>query len=81
MPAGDSSIFVTGIDPGWALDLLPLVLSGVGGEIEEIRARRSSATRPTTHTDAVRYLIGFGQPMEELPVMLDPNVLVGISGG
>ena len=79
--AGNSSIFVTGIDPGWALDLLPLVLSGVGGEIEEIRAQEIFCYETYHAPDAVRYLIGFGQPMEELPVMLDPNVLVGIWGG
>ncbi|MCU1394314.1 MAG: dihydrodipicolinate reductase [Ilumatobacteraceae bacterium] len=79
--AGNSSIFVTGIDPGWALDLLPLVLSGVGGDIEEIRAQEIFCYETYHAPDAVRYLIGFGQPMDELPIMLDHNVLVGIWGG
>ena len=79
--AGNSSVFVSGIDPGWALDLLPLVLSGVGGEISEIRAQEIFCYETYHAPDAVRYLIGFGQPMDQLPAMLDPNVLVGIWGG
>ena len=79
--AGNSSIFVTGIDPGWALDLLPLVLSGVAGRIDEIRAQEIFCYETYHAPDTVRYLIGFGQPMDEVPVMLDPNVLIGIWGG
>jgi hypothetical protein len=79
--AGNTSVFVTGIDPGWALDLLPLVLSGVAGEIEEIRAQEIFCYETYHAPDAVRYLIGFGQPLEQVPPMLDPNVLVGIWGG
>jgi hypothetical protein len=74
-------VFVTGIDPGWALDLLPLVLSGVAGEIEEIRAQELFCYSTYHAPDAVRYLIGFGQPMDEVPVMLLPEILIGIWGG
>ena len=35
--AGDSSVFVSGVDPGWALDILPALISGVGAGITEIR--------------------------------------------
>ena len=79
--AGNTSVFVTGIDPGWALDLLPLVLSGVAGEIEEVRAQEIFCYETYHAPDAVRYLIGFGQPMDQRPPMLDPNVLIGIWGG
>lgn len=79
--AGDSSIFVTGIDPGWALDLLPLVLSGVGGRIDEIRAQEIFCYETYHAPDAVRFLIGFGQPLSEVPPMLMPEVLTGIWGG
>ncbi len=34
---GGASVFVSGIDPGWALDILPALLSGVGAGITEIR--------------------------------------------
>ena len=79
--AGNSSVFVTGIDPGWALDLLPLMLTGVGGRIDEIRAQEIFCYSTYHAPDAVRYLIGFGQPMHELPLMLDHNVLLSVWGG
>ena len=43
------SIFVNGVDPGFANDALPLVLSGVSERIEEVRCWRSSTTTPTTN--------------------------------
>jgi 2,4-diaminopentanoate dehydrogenase len=79
--AGNSSVFVSGIDPGWVLDLLPLLLSGVAGRIDEIRAQEIFCYETYHAPDAVRFLIGFGEPMDKLPIMLDPNVLTGIWGG
>jgi hypothetical protein len=79
--AGNSSIFVTGIDPGWALDLLPLMLSGVAGRIDEIRAQEIFCYETYHAPDAVRFLIGFGQPLDQLPPMLMPEVLEGLWGG
>jgi len=34
---GQSSVFVSGIDPGWALDVLPILLSGTVADIREVR--------------------------------------------
>jgi len=79
--AGGSSVFVSGIDPGWALDLLPLVLSGVAGEIDEIRAQEIFCYETYHAPDAVRFLIGFGQPLDQVPPMLIPEILVSIWGG
>jgi hypothetical protein len=72
---GGTSIFVSGIDPGWAVDLLPLVLSGVAGRIDQIRCQEifNYATYDQPH--AVRNLIGFGRPLDETPPMLFPMSL------
>jgi hypothetical protein len=61
--------------PGWAVDLLPLVLSGVAGRIDEIRCREifNYATYDQPH--AVRNLIGFGRSLDETPPMLLPMAL------
>lgn len=67
---GDSSIFVSGIDPGWALDILPLLLSGVGADITQIRAQEVFNYQLYDQPDAVRDLIGFGRPLSETPPML-----------
>jgi 2,4-diaminopentanoate dehydrogenase len=67
---GDSSVFVSGIDPGWALDILPALVSGVGAGITEIRAQELFNYALYDQPDVVREVIGFGGPMEELPLML-----------
>ena len=77
---GGTSIFCSGIDPGWAIDLLPLVLSGVAGRIDQIRCREifNYATYDQPH--AVRNLIGFGRSLDETPPMLFPAALDMIWG-
>lgn len=67
---GDSSVFVSGIDPGWALDILPLLLAGVGADITQIRAQEIFNYQLYDQPDAVRDLIGFGNPLDETPPML-----------
>jgi hypothetical protein len=72
---GGTSVFVSGVDPGWAVDLLPLVLSGVAGRIDQIRCREifNYATYDQPH--AVRNLIGFGGSLDDTPPMLFPASL------
>lgn len=68
--AGNSSAFVSGIDPGWALDMLPIVLSGVVANIDEIRCQEIFDYATYDQPEVVRNVIGFGRPMDELPMML-----------
>jgi hypothetical protein len=67
---GDSSVFVSGIDPGWALDILPVLVSGVSAGIEEIRVQEIFNYALYDAPDVVREVIGFGGPMEQTPMML-----------
>jgi hypothetical protein len=67
---GGASVFVSGIDPGWALDILPALVSGVGAGITEIRTQEIFNYALYDAPDVVRDVIGFGRPMDELPLML-----------
>jgi len=67
---GDSSVFVSGIDPGWALDILPILVSGVSAGIEEIRVQEIFNYALYDAPDVVRDVIGFGGPMDQTPMML-----------
>lgn len=67
---GESSLFVSGIDPGWAMDMLPALLSGAVADIGEIRSREIFNYALYDQPRVVREVIGFGQPMETLPLML-----------
>lgn len=67
---GDSSVFVSGVDPGWALDILPALVSGVGAGITEIRVQEIFNYALYDQPAVVREVIGFGGPMDQTPLML-----------
>ncbi len=75
-----ASVFVSGIDPGWGMDLLPLVLSGVCGQIDELRAQEVFNYSTYHAPDAVRELIGFGGPLDVVPPMLWNESLLMVWG-
>jgi len=73
---GGASLWVNGIDPGFANDWLPLVLSGVCERIDQVRCLEildySTYHNPTVLFD----IMGFGRPLdEEPPLLLQPGVL------
>jgi len=68
--AGGSSVFVSGVDPGWALDILPALVSGVSAGIDEIRIQELFNYALYDQPAVVREVIGFGGPMDQLPLML-----------
>lgn len=77
---GGSSFYVSGIDPGWAQDILPLLVSGVAGQIDEIRMQEIFDYSTYDAPEIVREVIGFGKPMDFLPPMLIPSVPTMIWG-
>lgn len=79
--AGDASIFVSGVDPGFINDVVPLLLSGLCERIDEIRAFELFNYSSYAQPDAVRNLVGMGQPMDATPPMLTPGVPTMVWGG
>ena len=79
--AGGASFMSSGIDPGFALDLLPVVLSGVCQEIHEIRIVENFNYAYYDQPEAVRNLVGMGMDMDATPPMLLPIALEGVWGG
>ena len=71
---GQSSLFVSGIDPGWGNDILPAILSGLCSEIELIRCQEIFDYSTYDQPDSVRFLVGMGQPMDEMPPMVTPGI-------
>ena len=72
---------MSGIDPGWVNDLLPLLASGLCQEIEEIRSFEIFNYELYAQPDAVRYLVGFGQPLESVPPMVAPFSSCALTSG
>jgi 2,4-diaminopentanoate dehydrogenase len=75
------SCFTSGIDPGWANDLLPLVLTGTGEYVTALRVMEivnyATYAQPTVLFDTM----GFGQPLDATPLLLVPGVLSFAWGG
>lgn len=65
-----ASLFVSGIDPGWAMDMLPIALSPAVSNVREYRCREIFNYALYDQPQVVREVIGFGGSMDELPLML-----------
>lgn len=79
--AGRSSLFVSGVDPGFINDLVPVLLGGFCERIDEVRAFELFNYSTYAQPDAVRNLVGMGQPMDATPPMLAPGVPTMVWGG
>ncbi|QCQ89792.1 NAD(P)H-dependent amine dehydrogenase family protein [Rhodococcus sp. SGAir0479] len=79
--AAGGSLFVSGVDPGWGNDVLPLLVSGLGSTVDAIRCQEIFDYTTYDQPDSVRYLVGMGQPMEYEPPMIAPNVPTMVWGG
>ncbi|GAA2608332.1 dihydrodipicolinate reductase [Streptomyces axinellae] len=79
--AGGGSLFVSGVDPGWANDVLPLLISGLGTTVEAIRCQEIFDYSTYDQPDAVRDLVGMGRPMDYEPPMLASTVPTMVWGG
>ncbi|GGO68145.1 NAD(P)H-dependent amine dehydrogenase family protein [Nonomuraea cavernae] len=78
---GGGSLFVSGVDPGWGNDVLPLLISGLGATVDVIRCQEIFDYSAYDQPDSVRYLVGMGQPMDYEPPMLAPTVPTMVWGG
>ncbi len=79
--AGGTSCFTSGIDPGFANDLLPLALVGTCEYVDSVRVMEivnySTYAQPQVLFDTM----GFGQPLDATPLLLVPGVLGFAWGG
>jgi 4-hydroxy-tetrahydrodipicolinate reductase len=79
--AGNATCFVSGIDPGFANDLLPITLLSVCRHVEQIRIAEilnySTYNQPHTLFD----IMGFGKPLDDIPMLLMPGILTFAWGG
>jgi hypothetical protein len=72
---GGASIWVNGIDPGFANDWLPLTVTSISERIDQVRCLEilnyATYNQPTVLFD----ILGFGRPPDETPLLLRPGVL------
>lgn len=78
---GGSALFVSGIDPGWGNDLLPILVSGLAGSVDQVLCQEIFDYSTYDAPDSVRFLIGMGEPMDYDPPMVSAGVPTMIWGG
>jgi 4-hydroxy-tetrahydrodipicolinate reductase len=73
---GDSSLFISGIDPGFATDELPVMLTSICGRVDRIRMIEIMSYEHYDDADTQFRWFGFGAPIDsELPPYLAPGRL------
>jgi 2,4-diaminopentanoate dehydrogenase len=76
---GNSSIFINGVDPGFVNDLVPFALAGTCQRIEQVRCMEIADYASYNGPEVMHYM-GFGHPLDDIPMLLQPGVL-GIAWG
>ena len=73
---GNASLYVNGIDPGFANDVLPLVMTSLSQRVDLVRcseiADYSTYYQPFVNGE----LFGFGKPMDEVPMLFSGGILI-----
>jgi 4-hydroxy-tetrahydrodipicolinate reductase len=71
---GGASFFTTGIDSGFANDILPLTLTGVSRVVESVRIIEMFNYATYPDKDAVYEILGFGKPPEFVAFAAAPGM-------
>jgi 2,4-diaminopentanoate dehydrogenase len=72
---GDSTVFMTGVDPGFATDLLPFALAGTCQSIEQVRTMEIADYATYDGATVMFEVMGFGNQMGDFPMLFQRGVL------
>src|SRR4051812_42367200 len=73
--AGQASVYITGVDPGFASDLLPLALASTCQRVEQVRCYELADYATYDGAEVMFDLMGFGRPVTDTPLLFLPGVL------
>ena len=79
--AGNATCFVSGIDPGFANDLIPITLLQVCQHVEQIRIAEIHNYSTYNQPHTLFEIMGFGKKLDDVPMLLSPGVLTFAWGG
>ena len=72
---GNSTVFMTGVDPGFATDLLPFALAGTCQSIEQVRTMEIADYATYDGATVMFDVMGFGNQIGDFPMLFQPGVL------
>ncbi|GAS87330.1 NAD(P)H-dependent amine dehydrogenase family protein [Mycolicibacterium brisbanense] len=73
--AGNASLFITGVDPGFANDLIPFALAGTCQSIRQVRCMEIADYATYDGVTVMFDVMGFGKPLDDTPLLFQPGVL------
>jgi len=71
---GGSTLFVSGVDPGWGNDALAVMAAGLCTRIRSIHCQEIFDYSTYNQPHAVKVLCGFAVSMDDVPMMLLPSI-------
>jgi hypothetical protein len=74
------SLFVTGVDPGWANDILPLAIASTCQKIEQIRCSEIADYASYSGAPVIFEVMGFGRELGDMPMLFQPGMLASAWG-
>lgn len=72
---GNASLHVNGIDPGFANDVLPLVLTSLSQRIDHVRVSEIADYSTYYQPVVMRDIYGFGEPLDSEHLLWAPGIL------
>ena len=72
---GNSSLFISGVDPGFANDLIPFAIASTCQRIEQVRCMEIADYATYDGSTVMFDVMGFGWTLDETPMLLQPGVL------
>ena len=77
---GNSSVFITGVDPGFVTDLVPFALAGTCQRIEQVRTMEIADYATYDGVEVMSMVMGFGNPLDQPGLLFFPGVLAAAWG-
>src|SRR5919106_4956370 len=78
--AGGVSCFTSGIDPGFANDLIPFAFLGACERVDSVRVMEILDYSTYDQADVLFDIMGFRKSLDELPLLLQPGI-IGLAWG
>jgi hypothetical protein len=72
---GNSSLFISGVDPGFANDLIPFAIASTCQKLEQVRCMEIADYATYDGSTVMFDVMGFGWTLDETPMLLQPGVL------
>ncbi len=72
---GNATVYITGVDPGFASDLIPLALASTCQRIEQVKCYELADYATYDGAEVMFDLMGFGKPVTDTPLLFLPGIL------